>query len=259
MTDADSGMADPNLSGRIVLVTGGGSGIGRAAALAFARSGVAAVAIAGRRVSEGEAAAGEIRKAGADAWFVACDVTDPDQVAHLVDAVVRRCGRLDIAFNNAGYQERRAVLAEQDDAAFDRVFDTNVRALFHCMRCEIAAMLTSGGGTIINNASVSGTRNPNHGLSLYSASKAAAISLTRSAAMEYAARGIRINAVSPGRVVTDMMVRTGIDMGEVAAGLPLKRMGQPEEVAHAVVWLASAQSAFVVGHVLATDGGFLAQ
>jgi NAD(P)-dependent dehydrogenase (short-subunit alcohol dehydrogenase family) len=155
----------------------------------------------------------------------------------------------------------RTKLAGQDDAAFSRVFDTNVRSVFHGMRLEIAAMLANGkGGTIVNNASVSGTRNPNVGLSLYSASKAAVISLTRSAAMEYAAQGIRINAVSPGRVVTDMMLRSGIaDMSEVAAGLPLKRMGQPEEVANAVVWLASDASSFVVGHILSTDGGFLAQ
>jgi NAD(P)-dependent dehydrogenase (short-subunit alcohol dehydrogenase family) len=128
------------------------------------------------------------------------------------------------------------------------------------MQHEIRHMLEAGGGVIVNNASVSGTRNPNPGLALYSASKAAVISLTRSAAMEYGPRNIRVNAVSPGRVRTAMMLASGIaDMSEVARGLPLGRLGRPEEVAEAVVWLASAASGFVTGHVLAVDGGFLAQ
>lgn len=128
------------------------------------------------------------------------------------------------------------------------------------MQCEIAHMLGAGGGVIINNASVSGIRNPNPGLALYSASKSAVISLTKSAAMEYAAKNIRINGVAPGRVMTDMMLRSGIaDMASVADGLPVKRMGEPEEVANVVVWLASEAAAFVVGHVIAVDGGFLSQ
>jgi NAD(P)-dependent dehydrogenase (short-subunit alcohol dehydrogenase family) len=168
-------------------------------------------------------------------------------------------GRLDAVFNNAGFQETRARLAEQTDAVYSQVFDTNVRAVFHAMRHEIPALLASGGGTIVNNTSVSGVRNPNAGLALYGASKAALNSLTRAAAMEYAPSGIRINAVAPGRVVTAMMLASGIaDMRSVAAGLPLKRMGHPEEVAAAVVWLSSSESSYVVGHVLAADGGFLA-
>jgi NAD(P)-dependent dehydrogenase (short-subunit alcohol dehydrogenase family) len=245
---------------RIALVTGGGTGIGRATAIALARAGAAAVVVAGRRVEPLEAVVEEVRAAGAEGVALVCDVARPDEVEQLVRTVVERFGRLDIAFNNAGYQEPRAPLAEQDDATYARVFDVNVRALFHCLRAELAAMLPAKKGVIVNNASVSGSRNPNPGLSLYSASKAAAIALTRSAAMEYAPQGIRINAVSPGRVVTDMMLRSGIaDMSAVAAGLPLRRMGQPEEVANAVVWLASDAASFVVGHVLATDGGFLAQ
>jgi NAD(P)-dependent dehydrogenase (short-subunit alcohol dehydrogenase family) len=134
-----------------------------------------------------------------------------------------------------------------------------MRALFLCLRAEIPAMLAGGGGAIVNNASVSGVRNPNPGLSLYSASKAAAIALTRSAAMEYAPRGVRINAVAPGRVVTDMMLASGIaDMAQVAAGLPLRRMGRPEEVASAVCWLLSDEASYIVGHILCADGGFLA-
>jgi len=247
------------LAGRVALVTGGGSGIGRATALAFAAAG-AAVVVAGRRPEPGEEVAAAVRAAGAESLFIRTDVTRAEEFDRLIDGTLARFGRLDIAFNNAGFQEARGKLADQPDAIYDQVFDTNVRAMLRAMQRQIRVMLAQGGGTIVNNASVSGMRNPNVGLSLYSASKAALISLTRSAAMEYAEHGIRINAVSPGRVETDMMLRSGIaDMAQVAAGLPLRRMGRPEEVANAVVWLASDAASFVVGHVLCTDGGFLAQ
>lgn len=247
------------LAGKVCLVTGGASGIGFAAAMRFAQEGAAAIAIAGRRRAEGEAAAAEIGRQGAAVSFFQVDVTHEEQVASLVGTIVRLWGRLDAAFNNAGFQERRAPLHEQNGEIYDQVFNTNVRALFYALRHQIPAMLSSGGGAIVNNASVSGIRNPNAGLSLYSASKAAAISLTRSAAMEYAPRGIRINAVAPGRVVTDMMLASGIaDMSAVAAGLPLRRMGRPEEVAAVVAWLLSTEASYVVGHVLCADGGFLA-
>ena len=139
------------------------------------------------------------------------------------------------------------------------MFDTNVRSVYLSLQHQIRLMSSQGGGAIVVNTSVSGLRNPNPGLALYSASKAALVSLTRSAAMEYAEKGVRINAVAPGRVVTDMMLGSKImDMSAVAAGLPLRRMGRPEEVAEAVVWLASDSASFVVGHVLCTDGGFMA-
>lgn len=178
----------------------------------------------------------------------------------MVDFALARLGRLDIAFNNAAWQEPRQPLAEQPDATYERVFDTNVRAVFLAMKAQIAAMLRQGGGVIVNYASVSGVRNPNPGIALYAASKAAVLALTRAAAIEYAAQRIRIKAVSPGRVETPMMLGSNIaDMGAVAAGLPLRRMGEPEEVAEAVVWLASAAASFVVAHNLCVDGGFLAQ
>jgi NAD(P)-dependent dehydrogenase (short-subunit alcohol dehydrogenase family) len=239
-----------SLANKTVLITGATSGIGQATALAFARRG-ANVAIIGRDIERGRRAIAVCEGAGARASFVEADVTVP---AQLRDAIARTCdhfGGLDVAFNNAGVQERRAPLAEQPDDVFDAVFGANVRAVFQAMKAEITAMLSAGGGgAIINNASVSGVRNPNPGLALYSASKAA---------LEYAPHRIRINAVSPGRIETPMMMSSGIaDMSAVAAGLPVRRMGKPEEVAEAVVWLASDAASFVIGHNLCVDGGFLA-
>lgn len=253
------GRNERRMAGLVCLVTGGGSGIGRATACRMATEGAAAVVIAGRRVTEGEDAAAACRAAGADACFLRTDVTQEAEVARVVTETVTRFGRLDVAFNNAGYQERRAPVEAQGNDVYDTVFDANVRAVFLCLRQQIPVMAAQGGGRIVVNASVSGVRNPNPGLALYAASKAAVISLVRSAAMECAPRGIRINAIAPGRVVTDMMLRSGVgDMEAVAAGLPLRRMGRPEEVAEAVVWLASDAASYVVGHVLAADGGFLA-
>lgn len=247
------------LSGRVCLVVGATSGIGRAAALRMAAEGAAAVAIAGRRQDLGEALAEELNGIGTGSLFVATDVTREHDLEALVDQTLARFGRIDAVFNNAGFQERRAPMLDQSDEVFARVFDTNVRFLFNAMRFEIPALLACGGGAIVNTTSVSGFRNPYPGFALYNASKAAAISLTRSAALEYAPQGVRINSVAPGRVVTDMMLTTGVgDMREVAGGLPLRRMGHPEEVAMAAVWLLSDEASYVVGHVLCADGGFLA-
>ena len=251
--------ASGDFAAKVVLITGATSGIGRATALAFAARG-AALVLAGRDARRGDEVARACVAAGAHAVFHRCDVTQPQAMAAAVAFAGETFGSLDIAFNNAGYQEKRTPLAEQTDAVYARVFDTNVRAVFHAMQAEIAAMQQGGrGGVIVNNASVSGVRNPNPGLALYSASKAALLAMTRAAAMEYAPHGIRINAVSPGRIETPMMLGSGIaDMNSVAAGLPLRRLGTPEEVAEAVVWLASNAARFVVGHNLCVDGGFLA-
>lgn len=247
------------MAGKVCLVTGGGSGIGRATARRMAAEGAVAVVIAGRRIAEIEAVAAECRTLGAESLAIPTDVTREDEVERLVLSTVERFGRLDVAFNNAGFQERRAPVEQQGSAVYDEVFDANVRSVFLCLRHQLPAMFARGAGRIVVNTSVSGIRNPNSGLSLYSASKAAAISLMRSAAMEAAPRGVGINAIAPGRVVTEMMLRSGVgDMSSVAAGLPLRRMGQPEEVAEAVVWLSSDAASYIVGHVLAADGGFLA-
>jgi NAD(P)-dependent dehydrogenase (short-subunit alcohol dehydrogenase family) len=247
------------MTGKVCLVTGGGSGIGRAAALKLADEGAAAVVIAGRREAEIEAAAAECRSFGTQALAVRTDVTQEQDVERLVRTVVAHYGRLDVALNNAGFQERRAPIEQQADRVYNEVFDANVRSVFLCLRHQLPVMFARGEGRIVINASVSGIRNPNPGLSLYSASKAAVISLMRSAAMEAAPGGVRINAIAPGRVVTDMMLRSGVgDIASVAAALPLRRMGQPEDVAEAVVWLLSDAASYVVGHVLAADGGFLA-
>lgn len=252
-------MQRDRMSGKVCLVTGGGSGIGRAAAILMAEEGAQAVVIAGRREREGEDAAEACRMAGAEALFVKTDVTREAEVERMVKSTVDRFKRLDVAFNNAGYQEKRLPLAEQTNAVYDAVFDANVRAVFLCLRHQLAAMAPRSTGSIVVNASVSGIRNPNPGFALYSASKAAVISLMRSCALEYAPKGVRINAVAPGRVVTDMMLRAGVgDVSTVAAGLPLRRMGEPVDVAQAVVWLASDEASYTVGHVLASDGGFLA-
>jgi NAD(P)-dependent dehydrogenase (short-subunit alcohol dehydrogenase family) len=250
-------MTGHRFAGKRVLVTGGTSGIGRATALAFAREG-ARVMISGRDAGRGAEVAVAAEGLAGDISFLAADVTDPVDVSGLAQATAERLGGLDIAFNNAGFQERRALLHEQLPETYDLVFDTNLRSVFLAMQAQIKLMLAAGGGVIVNNGSVSGRRNPNPGLALYCASKAALLSLTRSAAMEYAPQGIRINAVSPGRVETPMMRAAGVgDMAKVAEGLPARRVGQPEEVAAAVLWIASGEASFVFGHNLCVDGGFL--
>ena len=258
MSETTSATAS-RMKGKVCLVTGGGSGIGRATARRMAEEGAAAVLIAGRREAEIEAAAEECRALGAPALAIRADVTREDDVERLVQTAVERHGRLDAAFNNAGFQERRAPLEEQGSAVYDEVFDTNVRSIFLCLRHQLPVMFARKAGRIVVNTSVSGLRNPNAGLSLYSASKAATISLMRSAGDGGGAarRRDQRDRAGPRRDRHDAPLGIA-DMSSVAAGLPLRRMGKPEEVAEAVVWLLSDAASYVVGHVLAADGGFLA-
>lgn len=242
---------------RVVFITGATSGIGAATARAFARCGDRVI-LTGRDHRRGAGIEASCQEAGADALFLPCDVTEPGAVETAIARTLDRFGRLDVAVNNAGFQERQASLLEQTDAVYAQVFDTNVRAVLAGMRAQVAAMLAGGGGSIVNVASVSGVRNPYPGFALYGASKAALLHLTRAAAAEFAPSGIRINAVSPGRILTPMMTGNGVPLEPVAAALPARRMGTAGEVADAIVWIASDDAAFVVGHNLCVDGGFLA-
>jgi NAD(P)-dependent dehydrogenase (short-subunit alcohol dehydrogenase family) len=247
--------------GKVVLVTGGTSGIGRVTAVAFATAG-AKVVVSGRREKEGLAAVEEIKAAGGTAHFVQADVAREADVKRLVDETVAKFGRLDVAFNNAGV-EWSGPLTGATEADYRRVFDINVWGVLTGMKYEIPAMLKTGGGAIVNTSSVAG-----HvgfpGASVYAATKFAVEGLTKTAALEFAKQGVRVSAVAPGAIVTDMMDRfVGGEDSEQGKGLaamhPVGRMGRAEEVAAAVLYLASDEAKFTTGVSLPVDGGLVAQ
>ncbi|WP_086838931.1 glucose 1-dehydrogenase [Amycolatopsis kentuckyensis] len=242
-------------AGKVVLVTGGGSGIGRATARAFADEG-ATVVVAGR---DGQRLASAVAEIGGDASAVTVDVTDSADVARMVETVVARHGGLDVAFNNAGILGAPAPAADLGEDDFGAVLGTNVTGTWLCLKHEVAHMRAHGGGAIVNMASNIGAHGRLPNMAAYAASKAAVSALTRTAARDHIADGVRINAVSPGATDTDMSRRPGetdADRAErLKSAIPLGRVGATAEVAAAVLWLASDEAAFTVGHDLVVDGG----
>jgi len=247
--------------GKVAIVTGGTSGIGRATAIAYAREG-AKVVVAGRRETEGEETVRLIRKEGGDGVFVATDVAKEADVKNLVGRTLEKFGRLDFAFNNAGIEHEPTPLLEQKTATYEQVMDINVKGVWLSMKYEIPVMLKTGGGAIVNTSSVAGVI-AFPGIEVYAASKHAVIGMTKSAAVEFAKQGIRINAVLPAVIETDMYRRFVGEKREFAEALkaqhPIGRIGTADEVANAVIWLSSNKSSFVVGHSLLVDGGLTAQ
>jgi NAD(P)-dependent dehydrogenase (short-subunit alcohol dehydrogenase family) len=251
---------NPSFQNKVVLVTGGTSGIGRSTALAFAEAG-AKVVVAGRRESEGQAVVSEIKAAGGEALFVRTDVAQEAEVKALVEKTVATYGRLDVAFNNAGV-EWLGPLTEASEVDYRRVFDTNVWSIITSLKYEVPAMLKNGGGSIINTSSIAG-----HlgfaGASIYVASKHAVEGITKTAALEFAKQGIRVNAVAPAAIETAMVDRFAGAEGEqrdyLASLHPIGRMGRVEEIANPVLFLASDAASFITGESLKIDGGFTAQ
>jgi NAD(P)-dependent dehydrogenase (short-subunit alcohol dehydrogenase family) len=246
------------LAGKVALVTGGTSGIGKATALAFSAAG-AKVVFSGRREPEGEDIANLIRNSGAECLFVRSDVASETDVRSLIQKTVESYGRLDIAFNNAGIEGCSKPLHEQLIEDFDRLMAINLRGLFVCMKYEIQQMLTQGSGVIINNSSAAGLVGMS-GFSPYVASKHAVMGLTRAAALDYAKQGIQINAVNPGFIATEIIDRFSTKNPameqQLASLVPMGRIGKPEEIAATVVFLCSAAASYITGQSLVVDGGY---
>jgi NAD(P)-dependent dehydrogenase (short-subunit alcohol dehydrogenase family) len=247
--------------GKSALVTGAAAGIGRATAVAFARAG-AAVLVADLNEKGGLETCEQIRAEGGRGEFFRCDLSRAPEVAAMVDRAVQTFGRLDFACNNAGIEGPTAPTADYPEAEWDRVLAVNLKSVWLCMRQEIPRMLEQGGGAIVNIASIAGVIGfP--GASAYVASKHGVIGLTRAAALEYARQGVRVNAICPGIIRTEMIDRSAQGnpdaIKQLEQGTPLGRMGRPEEIASAAVWLCSEGGGYTVGHPLVVDGGWVAQ
>jgi NAD(P)-dependent dehydrogenase (short-subunit alcohol dehydrogenase family) len=255
-------MADTEFAGKIALVTGGGSGIGRATAIAFANAG-AKVAVDDIADEGGHETVRMIEQAGGEAIYIHADVRDEDAVQAMVETTVSRFGRLDFAFNNAGISGGARPDEFWDSAIFNDTFNINARGVFYCLKHEIAQMLMQDGdikGAIVNTASVSGMAGPGH--PSYVGAKHAVVGMTRTVGMAYATQGIRVNAVCPGAIDTPMVQRVMQNNPEtiklIGAMHPMNRIGQAREIAEAVLFLCSERASFITGHPLAVDGGRLA-
>ena len=246
---------------KVVLITGGGSGIGRATALLFAKAG-ARLALADIDAQSGQETAEFITSHGSEAIFMQTDVSHADQVLNMIEETVARYGRLDCAFNNAGIEgeTKRTMDVTEDD--FDRIIAVNLKGVWLCMKYELEQMVRQGHGAIVNTASVAGLVGA-HSLPVYAASKHGVVGLTRSAAVEYARKGIRVNAVCPAVIRTAMVERAMDAFPKLKEGMvgnnPSKRLGEADEVAEAVLWLCSDASSFTNGATLTVDGGLTAQ
>ncbi len=245
-------------NGKVAFVTGAASGIGRAAALAFAAEG-ASVTVADVSEQANQETARLIERQGGRALAVRCDVTQAADVKAALQQTVRAFGRLDVAFNNAGIEPRKpAPTADYDEEEWNRIIDIDLSGVFLCMKHEIPLMLKQGGGAIVNTSSGAGVIGIK-GSPAYTAAKHGVIGLTRAAALDYAAENIRVNAICPGYIDTPMMTRftggTAEGRTRVIAEEPIARMGRPEEIANAVLWLCSDRASFTVGHALVIDGG----
>jgi len=246
-----------NFTDKVVLITGAGNGIGRAAAIAFGQQG-ASVVVADMSRSAGEETTALITQAGGIATFILCDVTKDQDVQSMVDGTIETYGKLDIAFNNAGIEIEHSKLADGDEATYDKIMDVNVKGVWRCMRYQIPALLKQSTSAIVNTASIAGLGAAPK-MSIYSASKHAVIGLTKSAAVEYGRKGLRVNAICPAAIDTEM-VRRAIENDPQKEQFinnlhPVGRIGQPEEVAAAVLYLCSDLAGFTTGVALPIDGG----
>jgi NAD(P)-dependent dehydrogenase (short-subunit alcohol dehydrogenase family) len=249
------------LQDKVVLVTGGGSGIGRATSMLLAREG-AKVMIADYVPDSAEKTVKTIKDAGGTASCLAADVSNPKQVELMVNKTVETFGRLDGAFNNAGIEGKIAITVDTTEEIFDRIIATNLKGVWMCMKYELAQMLKQGGGAIVNTASAAGLVAV-EGLCAYNASKHGVVGLTKTAALEFAQKNIRVNCVCPGLINTPMVARMvdsgGMNEQEMVSAEPVGRMGQPQEIGEGVVWLLSDAASFVTGHSMSIDGGWVAK